>query len=81
MAQSSLVLLLDRAELQKRQADATGVLLVIGWRDYLGHDFDEKPKTEGGNYFCGCSYVAGYESCEHHGDPVERWPKPVKEDE
>ena len=46
---------------------------MIGWRDYLGADFDEKPKSVGGNYFCGCVYVAGKHHCEHHGDPVEKF--------
>lgn len=48
---------------------------MIGWRDYLGADFDEQPKLVGGNYFCGCTYVAGRDHCEHHGDPVERYAK------
>lgn len=50
---------------------------MIGWRDFLGADFDTKPKAVGGVYYCGCEYVQGQDECQHHGDPIERWPQPV----
>ena len=48
---------------------------MIGWRDYLGAEFDDKPKPVGGAYYCGCAYVSGEQNCVHHGDPVEKFPE------
>jgi hypothetical protein len=53
---------------------------VIGWRDFLGADFEDKPKhNDDGNYYCMCKFVDGSETCPTHGDPPQKYPTPVTE--